>query len=134
VAAEADREDRLEAGGDDEHAEQDVGRRRRARESGDRGRRRERGAHPLSEALRRPGDVLRRAESRRGDARRELAERAERRPSEDARPEAVRERHEQPVRGREQGDERDYHHHPGYDPRGLLVDRIGEREHQVVKL
>ena len=84
--------------------------------------------HPLREALRRPGYRLLRAEPGRDHVLGRPAERAQRRPGQDPRPESVGERDQQPVRARGQ----DYQHRDQDDAGDhagrLLVDRVRKRK------
>ena len=129
LAADAERQQRLEAGEHDEQHGDDVGRRGRAEAEpqhagGDRHRR----AHALSEALGRAGHVAGRAEARARDLHREGPERAEGRPGQGAGEEAVGEHREEPAGVEHEDRDRDQHHDEGHEPRSLLVDRVGEGE------
>ena len=96
AAPDAVAEHRLEAGGDDQHGEQEVGDEGRSEtEPGDRRRDGDDGADALGEALRRAGDGTRldtpARQGRRDHPGDELAERAEPRTGEHASDETVRE-------------------------------------------
>ena len=133
AAPDAVAEHRLEAGGDDQRGEQEVGDEGRSEpEPGDRRRDGDDGADALGEALRRAGygtglDTPA-SEGRRDHPGDELTERAEPRTGEHAGDETVREGQDEPCLAEEQGRGGDQHHPAGDQPSGHLVHRIGEAE------